>query len=194
MHATYADLARPSSRTLGLCYDLLLIGAGSVLVAVAAQVAVPLPFTPVPWTLQPLAVLLVGARSAPGAARPPWSPLAEGASGLPCSRAGRSASRRWSGRPPATWSGSCPRRSSRASSPSAAGTAASFDLGGDGAGLGDALRVRAGVVVAVRGVGGAVEAGLVPFSWGPAQAGVGRPASAEPLGCGRNWVQAPGRP
>ena len=33
---------------------------GAVLVAAAAQVAVPLPGTPVPMTLQPLAVLLVG--------------------------------------------------------------------------------------------------------------------------------------
>jgi biotin transport system substrate-specific component len=33
---------------------------GAILVAVAAQVAVPLPGTPVPFTLQPLAVLLVG--------------------------------------------------------------------------------------------------------------------------------------
>lgn len=34
--------------------------AGAALVSVAAQVAVPLPGTPVPMTLQPLAVLLVG--------------------------------------------------------------------------------------------------------------------------------------
>src|SRR5213083_3527937 len=33
---------------------------GAVLVALAAQVSVPLPVTPVPMTLQPLAVLLVG--------------------------------------------------------------------------------------------------------------------------------------
>lgn len=33
---------------------------GAVFVAIAAQVAVPLPGTPVPMTLQPLAVLLVG--------------------------------------------------------------------------------------------------------------------------------------
>jgi len=33
---------------------------GAILVAAAAQVAVPLPGTPVPFTLQPLAVLLVG--------------------------------------------------------------------------------------------------------------------------------------
>ena len=33
---------------------------GAATVALAAQVAVPLPFTPVPMTLQPLAVLVVG--------------------------------------------------------------------------------------------------------------------------------------
>ena len=83
MHA-YADLARPSSRTLGFAYDLLLIAGGSLLVAVAAQAAVPLPFTPVPWTLQPLAVLLVGALlGARRGAAALVAYLAEGASGLP---------------------------------------------------------------------------------------------------------------
>jgi len=36
------------------------VALGALLVAVAAQVVVPLPFTPVPMTLQPLAVLVVG--------------------------------------------------------------------------------------------------------------------------------------
>jgi len=36
------------------------VALGAALVALAAQVAVPLPGTPVPMTLQPLAVLLVG--------------------------------------------------------------------------------------------------------------------------------------
>jgi len=34
--------------------------SGALIVALAAQVSVPLPFSPVPMTLQPLAVLLVG--------------------------------------------------------------------------------------------------------------------------------------
>ncbi|MGH7631443.1 MAG: biotin transporter BioY [Gemmatimonadales bacterium] len=38
----------------------LAIVLGAATVALAAQVAVPLPFTPVPMTLQPLAVLVVG--------------------------------------------------------------------------------------------------------------------------------------
>jgi biotin transport system substrate-specific component len=37
------------------------VALGALLVAVAAQVVVPVPFTPVPMTLQPLAVLVVGA-------------------------------------------------------------------------------------------------------------------------------------
>src|SRR2546428_8087018 len=44
--------------TLGIRLGAVVIGA--VLVALAAQVAVPLPGTPVPMTLQPMAVLLVG--------------------------------------------------------------------------------------------------------------------------------------
>src|SRR6266480_40966 len=44
--------------TLGIRLGAVVLGA--VLVALAAQVAVPLPGTPVPMTLQPMAVLLVG--------------------------------------------------------------------------------------------------------------------------------------
>jgi biotin transport system substrate-specific component len=38
----------------------LAIGLGTLLVALSAQVVVPVPFSPVPMTLQPLAVLAVG--------------------------------------------------------------------------------------------------------------------------------------
>lgn len=57
---------------------------GAILVALAAQVAVPLPGTPVPMTLQPLAVLVVGALLGPelGAASL-VTYLAMGAAGLP---------------------------------------------------------------------------------------------------------------
>jgi biotin transport system substrate-specific component len=41
--------------------NVLLVVGASMFIALAAQIAVPLPFTPVPMTLQPLAVLLVGA-------------------------------------------------------------------------------------------------------------------------------------
>ncbi|HET8796884.1 MAG TPA: biotin transporter BioY, partial [Thermoanaerobaculia bacterium] len=40
--------------------DMLLVVGASMLIALAAQIAIPLPFTPVPLTLQPLAVILVG--------------------------------------------------------------------------------------------------------------------------------------
>jgi biotin transport system substrate-specific component len=43
------------------------VALGALLVGVAAQVVVPLPFTPVPMTLQPLAVLVVGALLGPAA-------------------------------------------------------------------------------------------------------------------------------
>jgi len=73
--------------------DLALVAGGAATVGVAAQVAVPLPFTPVPLTLQTFAVLLVGAalgwqRAIPsmlvylaaGSAGLPW--FAEGSSGV----------------------------------------------------------------------------------------------------------------
>src|ERR1041385_2513879 len=47
--------------------DVLLVVGASALIALAAQIAIPLPFTPVPLTMQPLAVLFVGV--APGSAR-----------------------------------------------------------------------------------------------------------------------------
>lgn len=64
--------------------DVLLVLGGSLLIALAAQVAIPIPFSPVPLTLQPLAVLLVGVcfGSVRGAAAA-IAYLVEGASGLP---------------------------------------------------------------------------------------------------------------
>lgn len=44
-----------------LARDLALVLAGSLLVALAARVSIPLPFTPVPITGQTFAILLVGA-------------------------------------------------------------------------------------------------------------------------------------
>lgn len=41
--------------------DFLIVVNASIVIAVAAQLSVPLPFTPVPMTLQPMAILLVGA-------------------------------------------------------------------------------------------------------------------------------------
>jgi len=69
--------ARFAPRVLGI-----VIGAG--LVALAAQVAVPLSFTRVPLTLQPLAVLVVGGLlGATGGVAALMLYIAAGASGLP---------------------------------------------------------------------------------------------------------------
>ena len=43
-----------------VAYDVLLVVFASLLIALAAQIAIPVPFSPVPLTMQPLAVLLVG--------------------------------------------------------------------------------------------------------------------------------------
>lgn len=57
---------------------------GSLGVALAAHVAVPLPFTPVPLTLQPMAVLLVGLMLGPSlGCATMLLYLAEGAMGMP---------------------------------------------------------------------------------------------------------------
>ncbi len=64
--------------------DVLLVVGASAMIAIAAQVAIPIPFSPVPLTLQPLAVLLAGVTlgSARGAAAAMLY-LLEGVSGLP---------------------------------------------------------------------------------------------------------------
>lgn len=73
-----------STGATALSRNVFLVVAGSLLIALAAQVSVPLPFTPVPMTLQPMAVLLVGALLGArrgGAAAALY--LLEGAAGLP---------------------------------------------------------------------------------------------------------------
>lgn len=64
--------------------DMLLVIGASALIAIAAQIAIPLPFTPVPLTMQPLAVIFVAAAlgSTRGAAAAALY-LLEGFSGLP---------------------------------------------------------------------------------------------------------------
>lgn len=70
------------SRTLGA--RIALVIAGSLLMALGARVAVPLPFDPVPITLQPLALVLVAALLGPRlGVFALLTYLAEGASGLP---------------------------------------------------------------------------------------------------------------
>ncbi|RME86300.1 MAG: biotin transporter BioY [Caldilineae bacterium] len=58
---TYADVFRPDARVGRLFYDLLLVVGGSLLIALSAQIALPLPFSPVPITGQTFAVLLLAA-------------------------------------------------------------------------------------------------------------------------------------
>lgn len=83
---TLVDYVVPSSlsRSTNLLKDFLLVLGFSLFVAVCAFIAIPLPFTPVPITLQPSAVLLAGA--ALGGRRGAVAMLiylAEGATGLP---------------------------------------------------------------------------------------------------------------
>lgn len=70
--STLADvIPRGSTRAGAIVRDVALVITGAVLVGLAAQVAVPLPFTPVPLTLQTGAVLLTVA--ALGSKRGLWS-------------------------------------------------------------------------------------------------------------------------
>ena len=55
-----ADLVRPASPRLARVFDAALVAGFSLLIALSAQVAIPLPFTPVPVTLQTFAILLTG--------------------------------------------------------------------------------------------------------------------------------------
>lgn len=57
-----SDLSMPAGRRLlaGSLPRGLAVAGAALLVALAAQVVVPVPFSPVPMTLQPLAVLVVG--------------------------------------------------------------------------------------------------------------------------------------
>ncbi len=58
---TYADVLRPSVKRFALLYDVAWVAGGTLFIALSAQLAIPLPFSPVPATGQTLAVLLMGA-------------------------------------------------------------------------------------------------------------------------------------
>src|SRR5688572_32831277 len=81
--STYIDILRPESISRS-AYNVMLVAVGSLFIAACAQLAIPLPFTPVPITGQSFAVLLIGIffGSRLGAATV-LAYLAEGASGLP---------------------------------------------------------------------------------------------------------------
>ena len=79
-----AGLAEPQNGVLNLVRIGGIVLVGSALVAICAHVSVPLWFTPVPVTLQPFAVLLLGLLLSPRlAAGAMVAYLAEGAAGLP---------------------------------------------------------------------------------------------------------------
>ena len=60
MTALAEAVPRPARRGAGLAVDVALVVAGSLFIALLAQVSIKLPFTPVPITGQTLGVLLVG--------------------------------------------------------------------------------------------------------------------------------------
>ena len=65
VNATIAGVFRPAKKTYAGFYDIALIIGGSLLIALCAQVKVPLPFSPVPITGQTFAVLMIGALLGP---------------------------------------------------------------------------------------------------------------------------------
>jgi len=80
----YADLVRPADPRLARVFDAALVAGFSLLIALSAQVAIPLPFTPVPVTLQTFAVILTGCLLGSGrGALAALLYLAEGSAGLP---------------------------------------------------------------------------------------------------------------
>jgi biotin transport system substrate-specific component len=80
----YADLVRPADPRLARVFDASLVAGFSLLIALSAQVVIPLPFTPVPVTLQTFAVILTGCLLGSGrGALAALAYLAEGSIGLP---------------------------------------------------------------------------------------------------------------
>jgi biotin transport system substrate-specific component len=81
---TAASALASTTRAYSPVRQVTAVVAGSALVAICAHISVPLFFTPVPVTLQPFAVLLLGLLMEPGAA---FAALAlyllEGAAGMP---------------------------------------------------------------------------------------------------------------
>jgi len=88
--ATYADVLRPSNERYAGLYNAVLIVGGSLFIGLCAQVAVVVPFSPVPVTGQTFAVLMAGALL--GRRRGALCVVAyiiEGAAGLPVFAMGR---------------------------------------------------------------------------------------------------------
>ena len=79
------DVFRPTQKkTVAFLFDCLAVLAGSLFIATLAQMEVRLAFTPVPMTLQPLAILLIGGLlGSRRGALAAMAYLAEGAMGFP---------------------------------------------------------------------------------------------------------------
>ena len=61
-HATtWATALRPEGRAAGAAFDIAIVAAASLVLAASAQIAVSLPFSPVPVTAQTLAVVVLAA-------------------------------------------------------------------------------------------------------------------------------------
>ena len=86
-----ADVIRPAGTRSSWIYDAALVAGFSLVIALCAQVAIPLPFTPVPVTLQTLAVLMAGCLLGSGrGALAVLAYLGEGFAGLPVFSGGTS--------------------------------------------------------------------------------------------------------
>ena len=59
-HTTYADILLPIGRKSTMLYNIVLVIAGSILITLSAKISIPLSFSPVPVTMQTLAILLIG--------------------------------------------------------------------------------------------------------------------------------------
>ncbi len=80
---------RPRSRAAGLAYDAATVVFGSVLIALAAGISIPLPFTPVMITLQTLVILVLAASvGSVRAAATVGVYILEGIAGLPVFQGG----------------------------------------------------------------------------------------------------------
>ncbi len=90
-NATVTGLLRPYEKgRAGFYDDIALIIGGSLVISLSAQVAVLLPFSPVPVTLQTFAVLMIGALLGPRrAGLSVLTYIMEGAAGLPVFALGR---------------------------------------------------------------------------------------------------------
>jgi biotin transport system substrate-specific component len=58
---TVLDVFRPEAKNSAFLYDLTLVLGATIFITLSAQVAIPVPFSPVPITGQTFAVLLTGA-------------------------------------------------------------------------------------------------------------------------------------